>query len=145
MCKMVISTGVFFIFKIFWLFGLIGGGGLRVGKRAKNSAKWKWKLHPSHAISQEQYGIWSWFVVHFCKMIFWSFFHFLKILTFPSFSGVKGQKMAQNNKKFCLSCSISQEPYIIWMSSMLHMCKMITAPGVFFIFSKFWFSKLLEG
>ena len=27
--------------------------------------------------------------------------------------GVKGQKMAQNDKKFCLSHSIAQEPHMI--------------------------------
>ena len=43
-------------------------------------------------------------------------------------------------KKFCLSRSISQEPYIIWLSFMVQMCKMIISPGCFFNFSKFWFS-----
>ena len=42
-----------------------------------------------------------------------SFFLFFKILIFWVVRGVKGQKMAQNEKKLCLSCSISQEPYII--------------------------------
>ena len=31
--------------------------------------------------------------------------------------------MVQNDKKFCLSCSISQETYLIWLSFMVHMCK----------------------
>ena len=47
--------------------------------------------------------------------------------------------MVQNDKKFCLSCFLSQELYIISLSVMLHMCKMIISPGVFFSFSKFWF------
>ena len=52
--------------------------------------------------------------------------------------------MVQNNK-FCLSRSISQEPYIIWLSFMVYICKMIISSGVFFIFSKFWFSRLSWG
>ena len=42
-----------------------------------------------------------------------SFFLFFKILIFWVVRGVKRQNMAQNEKKLCLSCSISQEPYII--------------------------------
>ena len=58
---------------------------------------------------------------------------------------VNGQKMVQNDKKICLSHSISQEPYIIWLSFTVHMCKMIISPRVFFSFSKFWFFGLLGG
>ena len=43
------------------------------------------------------------------------FFHFFKILIFWAVRGVKGQKTAQNDKKFCLSHFISQEPYIRWL------------------------------
>ena len=42
-----------------------------------------------------------------------SFFLFFKILIFWVVRGVKRQKMAQNEKKLCLSCSISQESYTI--------------------------------
>ena len=37
------------------------------------------------------------------------------ILIFRIISGVKGQKMARNDKKFCLYHSVPQEPYIIWL------------------------------
>ena len=40
----------------------------------------------------------------------------------------------------CLEPYISQESYIVWSSFMVHICKMIISPGIFFIFSKFWFS-----
>ena len=51
--------------------------------------------------------------------------------------------MVQNDKKFCPSRSIPHEPYIIWLSFMLHMCKMMISPGVFFFpILKFWFSVL---
>ena len=53
--------------------------------------------------------------------------------------------MVQNEKKICLSHSISQEPHIIEFSFIVLMCKMIISPGVFFSFSKFWFFILLEG
>ena len=44
------------------------------------------------------------------------FFHFFEILIIWVVrveGGIKGKKMVQNEKKFCLSCSISQESYII--------------------------------
>ena len=43
-------------------------------------------------------------------------------------------------KKNCPSHFISQEPYIIWSWFMVFMCKRIISPGIFYIFSKFWFS-----
>ena len=53
--------------------------------------------------------------------------------------GVKGQKVIQNDKKICLSCSIAQEPYIIWLSFMVHMCKMIIFPDSFLFDSRQFF------
>ena len=57
-------------------------------------------------------------------------------------------KRAENGpkwQKICLLHSISQEPYIIWLSFVVDKCKMIISPGTFFIFSKFWFFVLLGG
>ena len=54
-------------------------------------------------------------------------------------------KTVQIDKKFCPSCSIFQEPYIIWLPFMSHIWKVIISPGNFFIFSKFWFFGLLGG
>ena len=84
-------------------------------------------------------------MVHFCKMMiylvaFFSFY-FFKILIFWVVSGVKGQNMAQNDKKFCLLHSVCQESYHLWLWFLEHMCKMIS-PAIFFIFSKFWFFRL---
>ena len=62
-------------------------------------------------------------------------------LSNPVVIRVKGQKMASNDKKLCLLCSVSQEPYIIWLSFMVHMCKTIITAGVFFPFFRiliFW-------
>ena len=84
---------------------------------------------------------------HLCKMIIFlvDFFHFLKILIFRIFRGEKGEKIAQNDKRFFLSHSLSQEPYIIWLSFMVHMCKMIISPGVFFHFFKILILWVLTG
>ena len=58
--------------------------------------------------------------------------------------GLNGKKMAQNDKN-CLSHSVSQEPYLIWLWFLVHMCKMVTSPDAFFIFSESWFGGLLGG
>ena len=47
------------------------------------------------------------------------FFHFFKILIFQVVSWVKGKKMTQNNKKLCLSHSISQESHIWCLTAYL--------------------------
>ena len=52
---------------------------------------------------------------------------------------VKGQKMAQNNKNCCLMRFISEESYIIWLSFMVDMCKMIISLGLFSVFESFDF------
>ena len=63
----------------------------------------------------------------------WSFFEFW---FFGLLGGSKGKKW-QEDKKLCPLHFISQEPYIIWSWFMVHMCKRIISPGVFYIFSKF--------
>ena len=72
------------------------------------------------------------------------FFHFSKFW-FSGFlgrgEGVNGQKMVQNEKKFCLLHSISQESYTISLPFIVHMGKIIS-PSFFYISSKFWFSGL---
>ena len=98
------------------------------------------KFCSSHFISQEPYIIWLSFRVHICKMIISSgvFFNF-KILIFRVVRGLKGQKMAQNDKKFCLSHSVSQELYITGLWFLVNMCKMMISPANFFVFQNFDF------
>ena len=98
-------------------------------------------------VSQDPYMVWLSFMLHLCKMIIspGSFSIFFKILIFWVARGVKGQKAVRNDKKFCPLDSISQEPYMIRLSFMVHMCKIIISLGMFFIFSKFWFFGLLGG
>ena len=65
------------------------------------------------------------------------FFHFFNILIFWVVRGwgMKGQKMAQNDKKI-LCNSLSQELYFIWLWLLVHTCKMMTSPAIFFSFFK---------
>ena len=64
----------------------------------------------------------------------------MRNLIFQVISGLKGQKMAQNDKKVCPSHSVSQEPYIIWSWCLVHLCKMIIFPTFFAFFQNcdFW-------
>ena len=72
-----------------------------------------------------------------------SFLIFSKFWFFWVVRGLKGQKTVQNDKKFCPLHSTSQKPYIIWLSFMVHICKMIISSDFFLIyllFFKFSFS-----
>ena len=76
----------------------------------------------------------------------WSVQVCFNIFIFWAVMGVKGQKMAQDDEKLCLFYLMPQEPYIIWLSYIADLCKMMISSGVFFffIFSKFWFFGLLR-
>ena len=75
-------------------------------------------------------------MVDMCKRIIspgvFFFFHFFKISFFGVLSGVKGQKLVLNDKKLSVALHISGS-----MCKMVHMCKIMTSLGAFFIFSKF--------
>ena len=127
LCKMI-SPGIFFIFfkiLIFWLFS-------------------------SHIIPQEQYSIWSWFLVHYCKMMISPgiFLIFFLNLIFQANREVKGQKIAQkweiNNNYICyvlyLRNSIAYN-HEFWYSCV----KWWYLQGFFFSFSKYWFFWFLGG
>ena len=60
-------------------------------------------------------------------------FIFFKNLFFLIVRGVKEQKMTQKNKNFCRSHSVSQEPYIMWIWVLVHLCKTMTSPAIFFL------------
>ena len=104
--------------------------------RTKNSTKWQ-KNCVLHSISQEPCIIWLLFLVHQFKMIIPSgvFFIFSKFWFFGLGQSKvrKWPKMTKN----CLLHLIFQEPYVIWSSLMVHMCKRIVSPGVSYSFSKF--------
>ena len=72
-----------------------------------------------------------------CKMIISKgiFFIFSKFWFSGLSGGQKGEKWSKMGKN-CLSCSISQETYIIWSSFVICKCKMIIFSGFFFYFFK---------
>ena len=126
----MMSSSAFFIFSKFWFFWLLGGS---------TSKKWPKMTKDCLLclIFQESYTIWSSFMVHICKRIIFPFF----FTFFPNFnfrpqqtSGVKWQKMAQNDKKLCLLYFISQIAYIIWLWFLIHIYKMMTSPNAFSMF-----------
>ena len=142
----MISSDIFHFFKLSF-FGLLGrekGRGLKGQKISQNE---KQQLHTSCAISQEQYSIWSWFLVHFCKMMvspgdFFIFFEMFIIWAVRGRrGGLKGQGITQNGKQqLHPSRAISQAQYSLWSWVLVHLCKMMISSGAFFIFWYFHFS-----
>ena len=94
----------FFIFSKFWFFQVFQGS-----KRAVT----KWQkilfvtLHISWAIPHIHICECHLWCIHKCKMISPCCIFIFRVV------GVKGQKTVQNDRKFCPSCSISQNPYYI--------------------------------
>ena len=138
----MISPSIFFTFWKFWFFWFVRR--VKEQKMVQNDKK----ICLLCSIFQKPYVIRMLFMVNTCEIICPGFFYFFKILIFQVFRGVKVQKIVHNGKKFCPSCSMSQEIYIIWLSFLVHM--MISPGGFFFfffffffIFSKFWFFWLL--
>ena len=124
----MISPQVFFnLFKIliFWVFK-----GIKGQKMVQNDKKFSVTLHISGTIYRMIF-----IIVHMRKMIS------------PFFGSLEGKrlKISENDRKLWPSDSITQEPYIIWLSFMDHMCKMIISPGIFFQFFKFCFFGILRG
>ena len=151
-CKMIsLSVFFFFIFLKFLFFGLLGGRG-----KGKNSPIWK-KNNIRHTPYLRNSSIRSWVLVHLCKMMISPdvFLIFLKFSFFGLLGGWKGEKMSKmkNNsyichvpydkndprwqKKISLLQLISQEPYIIWLSFMMHLRKMMISLGFFSFFQNF--------
>ena len=95
------------------------------------------------SMSQEACIVWLWYLVHTCKMMtsLDAFFIFSKFLFFRFLivRGVKGQKMAQSDQKFCLCHPVSQEPCLIWLWFLVNKCEMMISPAIFFSFLKSWF------
>ena len=112
----IISSLVLFIFPKIWFSGCTGC------KRAKNGPEWQKIVFFAPYLRNHTSYLWFSFMVKMCTMIISPgvFFNF-KILIIWFVRGLKGQKMAQNNKKFCLSHLIFQEAYIMWSSIMVHM------------------------
>ena len=120
--------------------------------RGTKGQKWSkmTKNYVCHALNlrnHTSYDCYLWCTFVKCLYFQMFAFHFFKILNFWVVSLVKGQEIVQNNKKFCLLCSLSQKLYTVWLSFMVHMCKIINLQALlllffwgFFIFWKCWFS-----
>ena len=140
-CKMIIFLDVFLIFSKVWLVSLFGGEG-GAGKKGK-----KWSKITKKSVccafyfrNHISYGLHLWYTCMYKRIISQGFFFISsKFWLSGSLGWAKGQKVAQNDKIFCLSHSASQEPYIIWLWFLVHMSK------IFFIFSEFWFLRFLGG
>ena len=109
---------------------------------------WRKKFCLSRFIFQEPYIIWLSFMVDIWKMVM-SLAFFLSIFSKFWFSGLFGgkKKIVENDKKNCILCFMSQEPYIIWSSFVVHKCKMIISPQFFFHFFKmliFWVARRVK-
>ena len=96
MCKMITSTGTFFIFSKFWFSRLLGGS---------KDKKWPKKTKNCHALylrNNTSYDLHLWYT---CNRILSSGFftfipNFFKFFWRGVNSGVKGQKMAQMTKNY---------------------------------------------
>ena len=114
--------------------------GCSMGNRAKNDPQLEKNVSVTLHISRTIHHM-----IFICGAQVWNdnisrhVFSFFKNFDFWVVRRVKGQKMAQNNKKLYLSHSISHEAYIIWLWFMVQKCKMMTSPDAFFIFSNILF------
>ena len=97
------------------------------------------KNYICHALYLRNSSIWSWFLVYWCKMMISPgvFFIFSKFWFTESIEGKMAKTTIQNDKKFCLLRSISQEPCIVWLSFMVLMFKMTISPDVFSVLHNF--------
>ena len=127
----------FFFFHFFdiFIFQVVRGG-----KRVKNAQNENNNI--SHAISQEQYSIWSWFFVHLSKVmiflgvffIFWKFWFFWLLRGWGR--GVKVQK----NSVCCASYLRNHTSYDFYLFYLWYSCV-----KWYLLFLKFWLSGLLGG
>ena len=130
-CKSRISPGAVYIFSKVEFSGSIVR--LKGKKRPKYDKKLSVALQISGSINMIvifSTHVWN-------DDIYRCWFQFLKVLLFRVVS-------AENVKKI-LSHSISQEPYLMRLWFLVHFCKMMISPAIFFSFSKFWCFGRLEG
>ena len=130
---------MFFSMLKLWFFRLLRGWkGTKLPKMAKISV-----CHTLYFRNHISYDLHLWYTCMY-KMIISPgifFIFFFKTLIFRIIRDVgrgveKGQNMAHNDKKSCLSHSVSQEPYIRY-HCFWYTCKMMMAPANFFIFQNF--------
>ena len=127
---MIIPPGAFFIFFDILIFQAVSGWKGKKWIKMKNKS---YAQHTTYLRNSKAYDhdFWYTFVKWWYLQVFFSFFFFLYFLF---------KKWPKMTKKMCLLQLISQKPYIIWLSFIVPLCKMIISPGAFFNFSKFWFT-----
>ena len=99
---------------------------------AKNGPKWpKFVCHTLYFRNHRSYDVSLWYTCMYKRitspgfLFFFTFFFKILIFRIIKWEVVKWQKMAQNDKKFCLPHSVSQELCIIWLWFLVHKCKMM--------------------
>ena len=124
----MISPDVFLIFFLILIF--------RAFRGIKGKKLLKMKNGYIRHVLYLRNSIWSWFLVHLCKMVISPsvFFNFFKILFFGIVTGVKWQKIAQNHNKLCLSRFISQEHHTSYDCHLWYTCVKWWYLHVFFSF-----------
>ena len=118
----------FFKILIFWVVS-----GMKGQKMTQNDKTLSFVLHISGAIHYVS------FMVHMCKMISPQILVFFQNFDFLSCQISKRAKNGQKCQIICLSHSISQEPYIIRSSFVVHKCKMMSYRGFFYFFKNLIF------
>ena len=126
----------------FLLFHLFNLGFLSIKEQKIVQNEWKIKVcHVQYLRNSMAYDHDFW-----CKYVKWKYLQiFIFIFSKFWFFGllwVTGQKMAQNDKKFCHASCLRKH---IWLSFMVRIWRMIISSGIFFMFSKFLFSRCLDG
>ena len=84
-------------------------------------------------------------MVRLCKTIISpGFFSFFKILIFHVVRGSKKAKNGPKMRKNSFCCPPYLRNHTSWFSFLVNVCKMMTSPDAFFIFSKFWTSQVVR-
>ena len=110
--------------------------GCQENKREKNVLKWEKILSVTLHISETirlMIFIYAFMVQMIISPVFFVLFFILSKFWFSRFlggRGSEGQKIVY--KKLCPLHLISKEPYIIWLSFVVHKCKLMISPGFFF-------------
>ena len=135
---------VFFLFVFFHFFRIF----IFWVVMTKTGPKWEKLISVAPHISGTIRHIILIYSAHAKLIIFPGLFYFIKNLVFQVVrwgKGGKGQITVQTQKKICLWHLISQEPYIIWLSFVVHNCKLMISWGYFFHFFKVLIFWLLVG
>ena len=128
------SRCFFPFFLKFLFFGLLRGWKVKNLPKIKYNSYNRHAPYPKNSIAYD-HEFWYTCVKWWYLQVF--FFFFFYIFIFWAVRGVKGQKWPKMTKKICLLQLISQEPYIIWLWFMVHLCKIMMALAFFFLLSFF--------